>query len=172
MDKRARFVGLLELLAATLLVLYCSDSVTSTHRAPQTPGFALEPAPVAGRTLFVQSGFKVNLFADAIGDVRSLALGPGGAVFVARSTEGDILRLVDTNGDGVPDPRSTVLSGLSYPFGLAFRGDTMYFAEQTAVKRLDPGLTPPGTLVQNLPDGGPDFPHLHFCSAHRLTRDY
>src|SRR2546421_3810943 len=138
----------------TLLVLYCSDSVTSTHRVPQTPGFALEPAPVAGRTLFVQSGFKVNLFADAIGDVRSLALGPGGAVFVARSTDGDILRLLDTNGDGVADARSTVLSGLSYPFGLAFRGDTMYFAEQTAVKRLDPGATTPVTLIPNLPSGG------------------
>src|SRR3989440_1704626 len=168
MDERARFVGLLELLVATLLVLYCSDSVTSTHRVPQTPGFALEPAPVAGRTLFVQSGFKVNLFADAIGDVRSLALGPGGAVFVARSTDGDILRLLDTNGDGVADARSTVLSGLSYPFGLAFRGDTMYFAEQTAVKRLDPGHTTPVTLVPNLPGGGHVSRTIAFGPDNRL----
>src|SRR6266568_1808530 len=47
-----------------------------------------------------------------------------------------------------------VLSGLSYPFGLAFRGDTMYFAEETAVQRLDPGATTPVTLVSNLPSGG------------------
>ncbi len=61
---------------------------------------------------------------------------------------------MDADGDGVADSRSTVLSGLSYPFGLAFRGDTMYFAEQTAVKRLDPGATTPVTLIANLPGGG------------------
>src|SRR5256885_7012302 len=30
----------------------------------------------------------------------------------------------------------------------------MYFAEQTAVKRLDPGTTTPLTLVSGLPSGG------------------
>src|SRR5256885_14161629 len=51
-------------------------------------------------------------------------------------------------------PAQTVLSGLNAPFGIAFRGDTMYFAEQTAVKRLHPGATSPLTLVSGLPSGG------------------
>src|SRR5256885_15351848 len=51
-------------------------------------------------------------------------------------------------------PAQTVLGGLNAPFGIAFRGDTMYFAEQTAVKRLDPGATTPLTLVSGLPSGG------------------
>ena len=38
--------------------------------------------------------------------------------------------------------------------GIAFRADTMYFAEMTAVKRLDPGAAAPVTLVPNLPGGG------------------
>jgi glucose/arabinose dehydrogenase len=101
----------------------------------------------------VPSGFAVNLFAEELGGARSLALGPGGAVFVTLSADGVIVRLVDTDGDGIADTRSTVLSGLSYPFGLAFRGDTMYFAEQTAVQRLDPGATTPVTLIPNLPPG-------------------
>src|SRR6266849_4077113 len=110
---------------------------------------------IAGHALYVQSGFNVNLFAEGLGGVRSLALGPGGAVFATLSGSGTIVKLVDANGDGVADvPAQTVLSGLDYPFGLAFRRDTMYFSEQTTVKRLDPGAATPVTLVSGLPSGG------------------
>src|SRR2546425_1198865 len=91
---------------------------------------------IAGHALYVQSGFNVNLFAEGLGGVRSLALGPGGAVFATLS--GTIVRLVDTDGDGIAESRGTVLSGLDYPFGLAFRRDIMYFSEQPTVRRLDP----------------------------------
>lgn len=47
-----------------------------------------------------------------------------------------------------------LVPGLDYPFGIAFRGDTMYFAEETAVKRLDPGAATPVTVVPGLPAGG------------------
>jgi glucose/arabinose dehydrogenase len=110
--------------------------------------------PIAGHQLYVQSGFSVNLFATGLSGVRNLALGPGGAVYATLSDGGAIVRLVDANVDGVAEAPTTVLTGLNYPFGLAFRGDTMYFAEMTAVKRLDPGAATPVTLVPNLPDGG------------------
>src|SRR6266566_7303328 len=102
----------------------------------------------------VQSGFSVNLFATGLSGVRYLALGPGGAVYASLSDGGKIVRLPDANGDGVAEGPTTELSGLNYPFGLAFRGDTMYFAEMTAVQRLDPGATAPVTLVPTLPSGG------------------
>src|SRR6266513_922713 len=154
MYARGTFAALLALVAVALLVHGCSESVTSERRAHPIPTVALDAIGIADHELYVPSGFNVNLFADGLGGARSLALGPGGAVFVTLSSDGAIVRLVDTNGDGVADARSTVLSGLSYPFGLAFRGDTMYFAEQTAVKRLDPGATTPVTLIPNLPGGG------------------
>src|SRR5439155_16072420 len=154
MYARAAFAGLLVLPAAALLALGCSDSVTADRRTLRAPGFALGAVPIAGQELYVPSGFTVNLFAEGLDDPRALALGPGGAVFVSLSGTGEIVRLVDADHDGIADARSTVLSGLSYPFGLAFRGDTMYFAEQTAVKRLDPGVTTPVTLIPNLPAGG------------------
>ncbi|HEY3222095.1 MAG TPA: PQQ-dependent sugar dehydrogenase [Gemmatimonadales bacterium] len=146
--------GGLRLVAATLLAFGCSDSVTSEHRAPPRPAFALEAISITGQTLYVPSGFNVNLFAEGLDGARSLALGPDGAVFVTLSGNGEIVRLVDADGDGTADERSTVLSGLSYPFGLAFRDDTMYFAEQTAVRRLDPGATTPVTVIANLPVDG------------------
>src|SRR5438445_190796 len=110
---------------------------------------------IAGHALYVPRGFTVNLFVEGLNGVRYLALGPGGAVYASLPGAGRIVRLVDANGDGVADaPAQTVLSGLNAPFGIAFRGDTMYFAEQTAVKRLDPGATSPLTLVSGLPSGG------------------
>src|SRR5438309_6496628 len=154
MHTRATFAGLVALVAVALLAPSCSDSVTPERQAHPTAVLALDAIHIAGQDLYVPSGFNVNLFAEGLDGPRSLALGPGGAVFVTLSDLGEIVRLVDTDGDGVADARSTVLSGLSYPFGLAFRGDTMYFAEQTAVKRLDPGATTPVTLIPNLPEGG------------------
>src|SRR5437879_2850746 len=154
MHTRATFAGLVALVAVALLAPSCSDSVTPERHAHPTAVLALDAIHIAGQDLYVPSGFNVNLFAEGLEGPRWLALGPGGAVFVTLSDRGEIVRLIDTDGDGVADARSTVLSGLSYPFGLAFRGDTMYFAEQTAVKRLDPGATTPVTLVPNLPAGG------------------
>ncbi|PYP34179.1 MAG: sorbosone dehydrogenase [Gemmatimonadetes bacterium] len=109
---------------------------------------------IAGHQLYTAAGFSINLFAEGLAGVRHLALGPGGAVYAALSDDGRIVRLQDANGDGVAESAVTVLSGLNYPFGIAFRGDTMYFAEMTAVKRLDPGAAAPVTLVPSLPGGG------------------
>src|SRR2546428_1400138 len=107
---------------------------------------------IAGHALYVQSGFNVNLFAEGLGGVRSLALGPGGAVVATLTGAGTIVRLVDVNGDGVADaPAQTVLSGLNRPFGLAFPRATMHFSEPTTLQRLDPGGATPGTLVSGLP---------------------
>ncbi len=102
---------------------------------------------VAGHALEVPAGFTVQVFADGLPGVRYLALGPGGAVYAALSDARRIVRVKDVNGDGVADSITTVLSGLDYPFGIAFRGDTMYFAERTTVKRLDPGSSAPVTLL-------------------------
>jgi len=131
-----------------LAALGCrSPSVAEKSTLPDT-------IPIAGHQLYVQSGFSVNLFATGLSGVRYLALGPGGAVYASLSDGGRIVRLPDANGDGVAEGPTTELSGLNYPFGLAFRGDTMYFAEMTAVQRLDPGATAPVTLVPTLPSGG------------------
>lgn len=109
---------------------------------------------IAGHMLYVPTGFSVNVFAPGQSGVRFLALGPGGAVYATLSQAGRIVRLVDADHDGVAESVVTVLSGLSDPSGIAFRGDTLYFAEETAVKRLDPGAATPVTLVTGLPPGG------------------
>src|SRR2546430_4656982 len=62
--------------------------------------------------------------------------------------------LVDANGDGTAESVVPVLTNLSDPSGIAFRGDTLYFSTETAVERLDPGAGAPVTVVAGLPAGG------------------
>src|SRR6266566_829488 len=97
------------------------------------------PAPAAGQgtddDLRVPAGFHVSVYASQ----------PGSGV---------IVKLPDSNHDGVADNSVIVASGLRGPFGIAFRGDTMYVAEERDVKRFDPGGAAPVTIVPNVPSGG------------------
>jgi glucose/arabinose dehydrogenase len=127
-----------------------------SHAVDNTPTGPRDTVAVGGHKLYVPPGFSVNLLADGVAGVRFLALGPGGAVYATLSRSGRIVRLVDANGDGAAESISTVLSNLANPSGIAFRGDTLYFAEETAVKRLDPGAATPVTVVADLPAGGHD----------------
>ena len=53
--------------------------------APPPPLGGVDTIPIAGHALYVPAGFTVNLFAQQIPGPRNLALGPDGAVYVARS---------------------------------------------------------------------------------------
>lgn len=115
------------------------------------------PALARGRgvddVLRVPPGFKIAVFADNLPNVRFLTLGPGNAIYASQPGPGVILKLTDVDHDGVADSIITVAKGLSDPFGIAFRGDTMYVAEERALLRFDPGARAPVTLME-LPGGG------------------
>src|SRR6266550_3297050 len=134
------------LLVLASAVVACAMPGEDNTRPPPPP----PPPPlggqdtilIAGHALYVPRGFTVNLFVEGLNGVRYLALGPGGAVYASLPGAGRIVRLVDVNGDGVADaPAQAVRSGLTVLFGIAFRGDTTYFAEQTALNRVAPGPT-------------------------------
>src|SRR2546423_12607222 len=111
MRVRAIFAGRLAPIAAALLALACSDVVTTEHRADRSVRPSFDAVPIAGQQLEVPAGFTVNLFAERLNGARSLALAPDGAVFVTLSESGEIVRLMDADGDGVADERTSVLSG-------------------------------------------------------------
>src|SRR5437867_13254172 len=99
--------------------------------------------PIAGHVLYVPAGFTVNIFAQNVGGLRFLALGPGAAVYATQSGSGQIVRLVDANGDGVAESVAPLLDGPRDASGITFRGDTLYFAQVTAEKRPDPAAATP-----------------------------
>jgi len=132
-----------------LAVMACTKGEMVSGQAPD----GLVPQEIAGRTLYVRPGFRISLFADNLGGVRNLALGPGGVVYASLQGAGKVVRLVDANGDGAAEV-TEVATGLDGPFGIAFRGDTMYVGEETRVRRWIPGNPAPQTVVSGLPSGG------------------
>jgi glucose/arabinose dehydrogenase len=121
---------------------------------------ACKGAPAAGQgksgnddALRVPDGFKVAVFAQNLPGVRNLVLGPGNAIYASQTGSGLVVKLTDRNNDGVADTVTTIASGLHGPFGLAFRGDTLYVAEERDVVRLSSSGGAPVTVVSGIPGG-------------------
>jgi len=137
--------------------------------APAGAACQMAPARAPEHDLTVPAGFKVSVFAENLGGIRYLALGPGGVVYASRPSRGVVLQLPDANHDGVADSVITVVSGLSQPFGLAFRGDTMYVAETNEVVRFDQGGGGAKTVIApDLPTGGHSTRTIVFGPDNRL----
>ena len=132
-------------------------------------------------------GTQVVAFADGLDHPRWLYVLPNGDVLVAetaapeRPEQGKGLRgfiqkkamqragsvvpsanritlLRDTDGDGVADQRSALLSDLNSPFGMELVGDQLYVANTDALVRFpyrdgDTTIASAGTKVADLPGG-------------------
>lgn len=117
------------------------------------PGYVQQE--IAGRTLTLPQGFAIAVYAEPLSGVRLLTLGPDGDVYATLTEVGRVVRLSDANRDGIADRVVAVAEGLNLPHGLAFRGDTLYVAENHRVVRFDRPGASPTTVVANLPaDGG------------------
>ena len=89
----------------------------------------------------VGSGYPVTVFAKNLPGVRVVVFDEAGKVFASQPSKGKVVRLDDTNNDGIADKIVTVLSGLREPHGLAFYQDAktksryLYVAETHQVAR-------------------------------------
>jgi glucose/arabinose dehydrogenase len=150
------------------------------------PMHVVPPSPWGKTTPSVPAGLKVQALATGFAHPRSLYTLPNGDVLVVE-TDGppepihrpkdivmaliqahghgdakagmDIILLRDANGDGVPEVRSTFITGLNSPFGVALVGNDLYVANTDSIVRYayQPGqtrITGPGTKLVDLP-GGP-----------------
>ncbi|KSB87312.1 sorbosone dehydrogenase [Caulobacter vibrioides] len=132
-------------------------------------------------------GLTVQAFADKLDHPRWIYVLPNGDVLVAETNappkpedqkglrakiQGMVMKragaatksanritlLRDTDGDGVADLRSTFLSGLNSPFGMALVGETFYVADTDAVlafpyKEGETTISAPRRRVTDLPAG-------------------
>ena len=156
-------------------------SALATVNVARATGWPADGLPVAA------AGTRVALFAGGLDHPRWLHVLPNGDVLVAEADAPErpddavgikgkvmvwvmkfvgagnrsanrISLLRDTDGDGVADFRSVLLSGLNSPFGMALVGDALYVATTDAVLRFayTRGATvidSPGTLLVALPAG-------------------
>ena len=84
--------------------------------------------------LTLPAGFTAGVFAR-VGGARFMALGSDGAVYVSRPAAGEIVRVLDADGNGVAETQTVAVSGLNRPHGLAFHGGYLYVANTDGVVR-------------------------------------
>lgn len=106
-------------------------------------------------------GFQIDVYATGVENARSMALSPGGILFVGTRTAGNVYAVIDSNNDQRADRVVTIAKGLNMPNGVAFRDGALYVAEVNRVWRYDgieSRLEAPGKPVL-VNDGFPSDAH-------------
>ena len=112
-----------------------------------------------GATLNAPSGFRVQVWADGLTAPRWLALTPEGDVLAVESRANRIVRLSDSDGDGVAETRATFATesnALDQPFGMAFADGSFFVANTGEVRRYayDGAVSGRGEVITELTPGG------------------
>jgi glucose/arabinose dehydrogenase len=111
----------------------------------------------AFENLSLPAGFSINVYRGGLGQARMLAV-HGPHVYVTQPMQGNVIRLVDANDDGVAEAQSVVASDLPLVHGIAFSGNDVYLANVHSVfhatVNADGDFSAPVAIINDLPDGG------------------
>jgi glucose/arabinose dehydrogenase len=108
--------------------------------------------------LKLPDGFKVEPFAQGLGNSRIIAVSDQGFVYVSRREEGDVLLLKDEDGDGKADKPPAQVVSRAQAHGLAIKDNKLYLVTVKEVFVAD--IKQDGTLgalemiIGDLPDSG------------------
>jgi glucose/arabinose dehydrogenase len=80
-------------------------------------------------------GFTISVFAE-VENARSLAISPGGTIFVGNRDQDKVYAIKDVDGDGKADKKWTIATGLNMPNGVAFRNGDLYVAEVSRIHKF------------------------------------
>jgi glucose/arabinose dehydrogenase len=157
-------------LKTTVLLGLCALACGGDKEATPTPGPADAGADAAtpgalrpfSEALLAQlkkpAGFSVGVFASDLGGPRLMAVAPDGSVYVTRRSSGDVLRLLDADGDGRAEGKSMVAQGIEGVHGVAVFANKLYLASTRYVYAgaiaADGTVAMPMAVVLDLPMGG------------------
>ena len=111
---------------------------------------------VAG--LKLPPGFKIEKWAEDLGNPRMIAIAEDGTVYVTRRKQKDLMMLRDTDGDHRADRRKVVARKEPMLHGIAIRGQKMYLTSVHEVYETE--IRSDGTvgelkqIIGGLPDAG------------------
>jgi glucose/arabinose dehydrogenase len=107
--------------------------------------------------LQLPSGFSINVYRTGLGQARMLGV-HGEHVYVTQPMQGNVLRLIDANLDGVAEAQAVVASDLPMVHGIAFHDDEVFLANVHSVYRgtvqPDGSFSALTEIIGDLPDGG------------------
>jgi glucose/arabinose dehydrogenase len=107
--------------------------------------------------LDVAEGFEINVYAQNQQHARMLATN-GDFVYLTRPMQGDVVRLIDDDTNGVAESTATATSGYPGVHGIAFAGTNVFLATVKQVLRgtvnTDGDFEDLSVIVDELPDGG------------------
>jgi glucose/arabinose dehydrogenase len=115
------------------------------------------PTDALTASLQLPPGFSLGVFASGLAHARMLAVHQQ-HVYLTRPNQGDVVRLIDADGDGVAEDRKVVLADLPGVHGIVIKEPNVYVATPTHVYRavlLPSGdLATPTPIIDDLPAGG------------------
>ena len=95
-------------------------------------------------------GFTIKVFADAktkhgalLESARFMAFDKHGDLYVSITKSGKIVKVIDTNHDGVADDVQTVVENLNSPQGMVFLDEILLIANQDGVVKVEGLFTTP-----------------------------
>lgn len=151
---------------AAAMHLYAAPPVSAQLKDPKAAdvtviGHVLEPKKIKPKDILprvaLPKGFAVNVFAKDLINPRMIAVAGDGTVYVTRREVGDVIKLVDSNQDGVADQQEVVANRPGM-HGIAIDGNTVYLATVNDLYKTtiqpDGKLAPLEHFVDDLPDGG------------------
>ncbi|MDX1584688.1 MAG: sorbosone dehydrogenase family protein [Thermoanaerobaculia bacterium] len=122
--------GIVAIFILTIVAGTASCQVVRNPAATDAEGVKLDQ-------IELPPGFEIEIWAGDVPNARSMTMGDDGTLFVGTRRGDEVYGLADTDGDGRPDTRYTVGSGLNTPNGVAFRDGDLYVAEIDRILRYD-----------------------------------
>jgi glucose/arabinose dehydrogenase len=124
-----------------LFLVFLACSQKAKEAAPAGDDGAIAAITEASTKLPLNSiklpaGFSISVYAE-VEDARSMAMSPGGTLFVGNKSEDKVYAVRDTDGDKVADKKWVLASGLNMPNGVAFRDGALYIAENSRISKLE-----------------------------------
>ena len=155
--QRPAFPLLVMKYLTSLFLLFLLVGVAATQNQAAVHVNRPERAPFKSeylKRLTVPAGFRIDIFADNMGEPRMMVVSEAGDVYVSRPGQGDVVRLADRNGDGKVDEQKTIVDGIKLAHGLAINKGSLYICGETELYSSDLNGGSRKKLISNLPDGG------------------
>ncbi|MEZ4729706.1 MAG: PQQ-dependent sugar dehydrogenase [Caldilineaceae bacterium] len=119
-------------------ILVPTTTPATTTQSSTTPSVspALPAADEASARLQVPEGFAVRIYAEGLGAPRLMTVGPDGLLYVADIDGNRVVRLPDTDNDGLADEVQVIAEDLPGVHNAEWFDGWLYVAEDSQIERL------------------------------------